>query len=491
MLTRQRRSRKRSTTSADFPTSSIRSAIRRAGAPELAAQAVVAAEGRGHHGRRQRLPRARSRRVGAAALDVPGRRRAGRRDSRCSPELGTARHVELGRALAPLADDDVLIVGSGHATHNLRDWMANPRRQEPLRYAQAFADWLHERLPPRDTEALIAYREQAPEGARAHPSEEHFLPLLVAWGAAGDGARVDRLQRGLRGGRARQRFVRVPSGHGARSDASAAGAPPASLRSRRFRAADAPPDPATTARRNAARVPARARRAHRRRCRRSRARTPGGSGPTSTTPGVYRISVICVQPIAPRPSACGERAHRRRAIRERMQRGASAVGDAEPPQHVDEMDAGRGALRIGEVDRGRREQRAAQRGAVGDVGQRLARAHRDAGAHATERRASCRAARARRRSSSATIASVRMTTSQGAPARSFSRIAPTAPKVALHGRHRYRRGTPPRPRRRCPARLRRIAASQRARRAPRHAHWSAFAPEILTMRSHLTMSSSR
>ncbi len=116
------------------------------------------------------------------------------------PELGTARHVALGRALAPLADDDVLIVGSGHATHNLRDWMSNPRRQEPLRYAQTFAEWLHERLLTGDTDALIAYREQAPEAARAHPSEEHYLPLLVAWGAAGEGARAERFAAGFEGG---------------------------------------------------------------------------------------------------------------------------------------------------------------------------------------------------------------------------------------------------------------------------------------------------
>jgi len=116
------------------------------------------------------------------------------------PELGAARHVELGRALAPLSAEDILIVGSGHATHNLRDWMANPRRSEPLRYPQAFADWLHERLAAADTDALIAYREQAPDASRAHPTEEHLLPLFVAWGAAGDDARVERLSTGFDGG---------------------------------------------------------------------------------------------------------------------------------------------------------------------------------------------------------------------------------------------------------------------------------------------------
>jgi 4,5-DOPA dioxygenase extradiol len=116
------------------------------------------------------------------------------------PGLGAARHFELGRALAPLAGNGVLIIGSGHATHNLRDWMANPRRQEPLRYAQAFADWLQERLAARDTAALVRYRELAPDAARAHPSEEHYLPLLVAWGAAGDDARAERHAAGFEAG---------------------------------------------------------------------------------------------------------------------------------------------------------------------------------------------------------------------------------------------------------------------------------------------------
>jgi 4,5-DOPA dioxygenase extradiol len=116
------------------------------------------------------------------------------------PELGTERHVALGRAVAPLAADGVLIVGSGHTTHNLRDWMANRRRSEPLRYVQAFSAWLQQRLSAHDTASLVAYREQAPEAARAHPSEEHFLPLHVAWGAAGDNPRVERVVEGFEAG---------------------------------------------------------------------------------------------------------------------------------------------------------------------------------------------------------------------------------------------------------------------------------------------------
>jgi 4,5-DOPA dioxygenase extradiol len=116
------------------------------------------------------------------------------------PGLGTARHVALGQALAPLAADGVLIVGSGHTTHNLRDWIANPRRREPLAYAQAFADWLGARLAAHDTQALVDYRDRAPEAARAHPTEEHFLPLFVAWGAAGDAPRVERIVEGFEAG---------------------------------------------------------------------------------------------------------------------------------------------------------------------------------------------------------------------------------------------------------------------------------------------------
>jgi 4,5-DOPA dioxygenase extradiol len=117
------------------------------------------------------------------------------------PGRGTAHHVELGRALAPLAGENVLIIGSGHVTHNLRDWMQN--RQRPAAeasYARDFAVWLAQSLARGDTDALVRYRELAPGAARAHPTDEHFLPLFVAWGAAGEDTRAERVVEGMEGG---------------------------------------------------------------------------------------------------------------------------------------------------------------------------------------------------------------------------------------------------------------------------------------------------
>jgi 4,5-DOPA dioxygenase extradiol len=102
--------------------------------------------------------------------------------------LGTAHHLRVGEALAPLADDGVLVIGSGHVTHNLRDWMHHRDDRRPLDYVPRFAEWLYERLVAGDREALLSYRDRAPDAVRAHPSEEHFLPMFVALGAAGAGA---------------------------------------------------------------------------------------------------------------------------------------------------------------------------------------------------------------------------------------------------------------------------------------------------------------
>ena len=96
-----------------------------------------------------------------------------------------AHHFALGRALAPLADEGVLIVGSGHMTHNLRDWMRGAHDAPPAPYAKEFAVLGARALEARRHDALVEYRSRAPHAARAHPTDEHFLPLFFALGAAG------------------------------------------------------------------------------------------------------------------------------------------------------------------------------------------------------------------------------------------------------------------------------------------------------------------
>ena len=113
--------------------------------------------------------------------------------------MSAKHHLDVGRALAPLADEGVLIVGSGHLTHNLRDWMQSANVATPLAYATKFQEWVYQRLIVQDEDALCRYRQLSPDAARAHPSEEHFLPLLVAVGAAKKGVGVARLYAGFEG----------------------------------------------------------------------------------------------------------------------------------------------------------------------------------------------------------------------------------------------------------------------------------------------------
>jgi aromatic ring-opening dioxygenase catalytic subunit (LigB family) len=97
--------------------------------------------------------------------------------------LDPAEHIALGRALAPLRDEDVLIVGSGLSYHNLRNFGAGGRAP-----SKAFDDWLQEVMAAAPTEraqALVNW-ESAPAARICHPREEHLLPLMVAVGAAYD-----------------------------------------------------------------------------------------------------------------------------------------------------------------------------------------------------------------------------------------------------------------------------------------------------------------
>lgn len=111
-------------------------------------------------------------------------------------ELGPRHHLELGRALAPLAAEGVLIIGSGHMTHNLRERSGNG----PLAYASEFQAWVKDKIEAKDFDSLVNYRALNPHGVRAHPTDEHFLPLFVALGAAGREYRSERLYDGIETG---------------------------------------------------------------------------------------------------------------------------------------------------------------------------------------------------------------------------------------------------------------------------------------------------
>lgn len=95
-------------------------------------------------------------------------------------------HHRLGAALAPLRHDGVLVIGSGSAVHNLRE--LSPGRP-PAPWAVAFDEWLVAQCEAGDVDALTHWQQRAPDARRAHPTAEHFMPLLVAFGAAGAGAR--------------------------------------------------------------------------------------------------------------------------------------------------------------------------------------------------------------------------------------------------------------------------------------------------------------
>jgi len=97
--------------------------------------------------------------------------------------LGPEHHHRIGQALAPLRAAGVLIVGSGNLTHNLAHFGMLRGAKNPPEYVAAFQDWVHDRLAAGDMAALLAYREEAPGAALAHPTDEHLLPLYVALGA--------------------------------------------------------------------------------------------------------------------------------------------------------------------------------------------------------------------------------------------------------------------------------------------------------------------
>lgn len=101
-------------------------------------------------------------------------------------------HERVGRALAPLREEGVLLIGSGSFTHNLGEvFGARGVRARDARvpgWVDEFADWMGGAIEAGDRDALLDYRARAPQAERNHPTDEHLLPLYVAMGAGGGAA---------------------------------------------------------------------------------------------------------------------------------------------------------------------------------------------------------------------------------------------------------------------------------------------------------------
>lgn len=103
--------------------------------------------------------------------------------------------LKLGQALKPLRDMNVLIVASGSLTHNLYEFRGATPHGEA--YVKQFAAWTAQALKAGDTAQVLNYRHLAPAAERAHPTDEHFLPLLIALGAAGENYQTRVLEGGI------------------------------------------------------------------------------------------------------------------------------------------------------------------------------------------------------------------------------------------------------------------------------------------------------
>ena len=109
------------------------------------------------------------------------------------PHLGPSHHLHMGQALAPLREQNVLIIGSGSFTHNLSRFRGATIDAPATPDVIAFADWFDQAITDRRIDDLLAYRRLAPFAVDQHPTDEHLLPLYVALGAAGASPSGERL----------------------------------------------------------------------------------------------------------------------------------------------------------------------------------------------------------------------------------------------------------------------------------------------------------
>ena len=109
------------------------------------------------------------------------------------PDADAAYHLRLGRALQPLRDEGVLIIGSGSMTHNLSAFRGQPVDAPAAPWVVDFATWMERELTSTHPETTVAYRETAPFAVENHPEAEHILPLFVPLGATHHGEAIRRV----------------------------------------------------------------------------------------------------------------------------------------------------------------------------------------------------------------------------------------------------------------------------------------------------------
>jgi len=99
--------------------------------------------------------------------------------------LGAKAMYEFGQLLAPLREQNILIIGSGGISHNLPEIFKKPSTPNRVQMVNEFTQWVEQTLLAQDTAALLDYLNQAPHVLFNHPTQEHFLPLFAAMGAGG------------------------------------------------------------------------------------------------------------------------------------------------------------------------------------------------------------------------------------------------------------------------------------------------------------------
>jgi 4,5-DOPA dioxygenase extradiol len=123
------------------------------------------------------------------------------------PTLDPTQLFELGRELAPLRDEGVLIIGSGFTTHNLREARFGDTSGSAAGWSREFDDWARETVESGDVDAVLDFEHRAPAARIAHPRSDHFAPLFVSLGATADaGVKADSVVDGFWYGLAKRSF---------------------------------------------------------------------------------------------------------------------------------------------------------------------------------------------------------------------------------------------------------------------------------------------